>query len=297
MALEGNKYPKDKTIVDISHHNSDINFDIARQHVSMFIARTGDGHRVNTNGERQGVLDRKYKKFVADMKARGIPFGNYMFNRFSGVVSARQEAEDFWRVGDKDATVWVCDAEVSTAPNMKECIQVFINRLRELGAKKVGLYIGHHKYQEFGGASIDCDFTWIPRYGNKPAFACDLWQWTEYGNIPGVGKCDINVLYGNKGMDFFTKKDNSLNNGKVEINVGSVIQSGGVGWGSATEIAEALVNRGVAGRIEVQTDGIIYVVADKLSDIKLQELEHWMRSKGWAYSINGTWKDKNGNNL
>lgn len=285
MALEGNKYSKDKTIVDISHHNSDINFDIARQHVSMFIARTGDGHRVNTNGERQGVLDRKYKQFVADMKARGIPFGNYMFNRFSGVVSARQEAEDFWRVGDKDATVWVCDAEVSTAPNMKECIQVFINRLRELGAKKVGLYIGHHKYQEFGGASIDCDFTWIPRYGNKPAFACDLWQWTEYGNIPGVGKCDINVLYGSKGMDFFTNGGKEVakdeNEGKTKF---LNYRTGGFNGTALAHIAAFLMEtkfnytpfRGADGGIYFEIGGFTYGGAThKKMESFLKDNDYW----------------------
>lgn len=203
MTLESNKYPRESTIVDISHHNSDINFDEARNHVSYFIARTGDGLT---------VIDRKYKKFTDEMAAKGIPFGNYMFNRFRNTSEARREAEHFWNIGNKKATTWVCDAEVSTAPNMQQCIQVFCDRLRELGAKKVGLYIGHHKYGEFGGANIKgIDFVWIPRYGNTPSYKCDIWQWTEYGNIPGIGKCDINVLYGDKSMEFFTST------GKVEI--------------------------------------------------------------------------------
>lgn len=207
-------------IVDISHHNSDIDFDVARQHVGYFIARTGDGHRVNTNGERQGVLDRKYKQFTSQMKAKGIPFGNYMFNRFSGVASARQEAEDFWVVGDKAATSWVCDAEVSTAPNMLECIQVFVDRLRELGAKKVGLYIGHHKYKEFNGAAVkNVDFIWIPRYGAEPSFKCDLWQFTETGSIPGIGKCDINVsMNDSKPVSWYYQGSQSKQN---------IIQTGG----------------------------------------------------------------------
>lgn len=282
MALEANKYPKEKTIVDISHHNSDIDFDKAKEHVSMFIARTGDGHRYNSNGELQGVVDRKYKTFVANMKARGIPFGNYMFNRFSGVASAKQEAEFFWNYGDKDATVWVCDAEVSTAPNMKECIQVFIDRLKELGAKKVGLYIGHHKYQEFGGKDVNCDFTWIPRYGNKPSFACDLWQWTEYGNIAGIGKCDINVLYGDKPMSFFTEKEGAKETLVPALNKVVTYE---VGTNLIPTIQDKLAFLGYEASINFTGlgDGLVNIETSHQVGAELDKLTAWLDEQGWAY--------------
>lgn len=197
-SLENNRYSKEKTVVDISHHNNDINFDEARKHVGYFIARTSDGDGT------YGTKDRKYKKFTDEMSSKGIPFGNYMFNRFVSVADAINEANYFWSIGNKNATSWVCDAEVTTAPNMQECIQAFVNRLRELGAKKVGLYVGHHKYEEFGAKNIkNIDFVWIPRYGKQPNFTCDLWQWTEYGNIPGIGKCDINVIQNGKDLSVF----------------------------------------------------------------------------------------------
>ncbi len=30
--------------------------------------------------------------------------------------------------------------------------------------------------------------------GNKSAYSCDIWQYTETGNVPGIGKYDLNLL-------------------------------------------------------------------------------------------------------
>ncbi|MED3330390.1 N-acetylmuramoyl-L-alanine amidase, partial [Bacillus thuringiensis] len=32
---------------------------------------------------------------------------------------------------------------------------------------------------------------------------CDIWQYTDSGNVPGVGKCDLNRLVGNKSLSWF----------------------------------------------------------------------------------------------
>ncbi|MFY0127924.1 N-acetylmuramoyl-L-alanine amidase C-terminal domain-containing protein, partial [Bacillus cytotoxicus] len=83
----------------------------------------------------------------------------------------------------------------------------FIDELRRLGAQKVGLYVGHHMYAPFGMANVKSDFVWIPRYGgNKPAYECDIWQYTETGHVPGIGKCDLNKLIGNKSLAWFTNQ-------------------------------------------------------------------------------------------
>lgn len=269
--------------VDISHHNSDIDFDVARQHVGYFIARTGDGHRVNTNGDRQGILDRKYKKHVEQMKAKGIPFGNYMFNRFSGVASARQEAEDFWVVGDKAATSWVCDAEVATAPNMLECIQAFVDRLRELGAKKVGLYIGHHKYKEFGGSQVkNIDFVWIPRYGAEPSFKCDLWQFTETGSIPGIGKCDINVsMNPDKPISWYYQGEPQPQEPAKKM---FKVQTGGVAYSQIPELAQMLASTGVTGQVHVQLDGTAYATTDGFEAGTMDKFTAQLDSKNWWYT-------------
>ncbi|MFE8094033.1 N-acetylmuramoyl-L-alanine amidase [Bacillus toyonensis] len=178
-------------IVDISKWNGNINWDVAAPQLDFVIARVQDG---------SNYVDPLYKNYVQAMKARNIPFGNYAFGHFVSV----EEARDYWNRGDKSATVWVADVEVKTMNDMRAGTQAFIDELRRLGAKKVGLYVGHHMYAPFGMANVKCDFVWIPRYGGpKPAYPCDMWQFTEAGHVPGIGKCDINKLIGDKPLSWF----------------------------------------------------------------------------------------------
>lgn len=119
------------------------------------------------------------------MKQRNIPFGNYEFCRFVSIADAKKEVQDFWGRGDKSATVCVAVVEVKTMNDMRTGIQAFIDKSYHLGAKKVGLYVGQNMYAPFGMTNEKADFVWIPRYdGNKPAYPCDIWQYTETGNVP-----------------------------------------------------------------------------------------------------------------
>ncbi|MEK4779817.1 GH25 family lysozyme [Bacillus sp. FSL L8-0199] len=189
-------------VVDISKWNGDINWPIAKQYIDFIIARVQDG---------SNYVDPLYKGYVQAMKQHGIPFGNYAFCRFVSENDARIEARDFWNRGDKSATVWVADVEVKTMNDMRAGTQAFIDELRRLGAQKVGLYVGHHMYAPFGMANVKSDFVWIPRYGgNKPAYPCDIWQYTETGNVPGIGKCDLNQLIGDKSLSWFTGVEETM---------------------------------------------------------------------------------------
>ncbi len=90
--------------------------------------------------------------------------------------------------------------------DMRAGAQAFIDELKRLGAEKVGLYVGHHVYTQFNAGKINADFVWIPRYGlNKPAYPCDLWQYTETGRLAGVsGNVDLNRLNDSKSLSYFT---------------------------------------------------------------------------------------------
>ncbi|HDR6285599.1 TPA: N-acetylmuramoyl-L-alanine amidase [Bacillus cereus] len=188
--------------VDISKWNGNINWPVAKQHIDFIIARVQDG---------SNYVDPLYKGYVQAMKQHGIPFGNYAFCRFVSINDAKKEAQDFWNRGDKSATVWVADVEKETMDDMRAGTQAFIDELRRLGAKKVGLYVGHHMYAPFGMANVEADFVWIPRYGgNKPAYPCDIWQYTETGNVPGIGKCDLNELIGSKPLSWFTGVEQTI---------------------------------------------------------------------------------------
>ncbi|WP_429780665.1 GH25 family lysozyme [Bacillus wiedmannii] len=195
-------------IADISKWNGDINWDVAGPQLDLVIARVQDG---------SNYVDPLYNGYVQAMKSRNIPFGNYAFCRFVSINDAKKEAQDFWARGDKSAKFWVADVEVQTMSDMQGGTQAFIDELRRLGAKKIGLYVGHHTYDSFGARNIQADFVWIPRYGdNKPAYPCDIWQYTETGNVPGIGKCDLNSLIGDKPFSWFTGVDETIANSQYD---------------------------------------------------------------------------------
>lgn len=183
-------------IADLSHHNETINWSQASKELDLAILRVQDGST---------TIDTRYKEYVQGCKNYGVPFGSYAFCRFVSIEDAKVEARDFWNRSDKDSLFWVADVEVQTMGDMRAGTQAFIDELRRLGAKKVGLYVGHHTYEDFGASQISADFVWIPRYGAKPAYPCDLWQTTETGTLAGVvGDVDLDVLNGSKTLEWFT---------------------------------------------------------------------------------------------
>ncbi|EOV9525566.1 GH25 family lysozyme [Bacillus cytotoxicus] len=260
-------------IVDISKWNGNINWDVAGPQLDLVIARVQDGSR---------VVDHKYKEYVAEMKKRNIPFGNYAFCRFVSVEDARVEARDFWNRGDKEALFWVADVEVKTMGDMRAGTQAFIDELRRLGAKKVGLYVGHHTYKMFQADKIQADFVWIPRYGgNKPAYECDIWQYTETGHVPGIGKCDLNRLTGSKPLSWFNRKEGG--NAMVAGDDGRrKIKTGGLGYDAIKEVSEVLCSKGIKGAILFEGEAP-YVLTEKMSNPKMDEFTAWLDVREWYY--------------
>ncbi|MFO6688713.1 glycoside hydrolase family 25 protein, partial [Bacillus cereus] len=174
-------------IADLSHHET-VDWSVTGKVLDFAILRVQDGSR---------VVDREYKKNVTGCKAYGVPFGNYAFCRFVSENDAKIEARDFWERGDKDAKIWFADIEQDTMSDMRAGTQAFIDELYRLGAQRVGVYVGHHKYRQYQVDKLQrVEAVWIPRYGGKkPDFPCDIWQYTETGRLQGVsGEVDLNYL-------------------------------------------------------------------------------------------------------
>ncbi len=262
-------------IVDMSKWNGSPDWDTAAKHLDFVIARVQDG---------SNYVDPVYKSYVAAMKVRNIPFGNYAFCRFVSINDAKKEAQDFWNRGDKSATVWVADVEVKTMDDMREGTQAFIDELRRLGAKKVGLYVGHHMYEPFGMANVKSDFVWIPRYGGKkPAYPCDIWQYTETGNVPGVGKCDLNELIGSKPLSWFTITEQEQV--QAEVPKQNIIQVGAFSPYEVPDAMGALTSLKMTAMFHLQSNGLPYFVTDPTSDTQLKGMTDWLDRKEWWYEV------------
>jgi len=263
-------------IIDISKWNGNINWDVAAQQLDLVIARVQDG---------SNVVDHMYQSYVSEMKKRGVPFGNYAFCRFVSENDARVEARDFWNRGDKNALFWVADVEVKTMGNMLAGTLAFIDELGRLGAKKVGLYVGHHTYKEFQADKVNADFVWIPRYGgNRPVYPCDIWQYTETGNVPGIGKCDLNELIGNKSLSWFTGLEETIATSQYDSS-----------WFTKQDGVLTL-NTSIKLRTEPSTDAPVIATLNVGDEVKYDAFGYekdghvWLRQKrsdGYGYIASG----------
>lgn len=196
-------------IIDISHHQepSKINYDVLAKQIKLAIIRTQYGSK---------VVDRHYKTHHRELQSRGIPTACYAWVRGVSIEDMQTEATNFYnRTKEFNPTFWFLDVEEESMPNMRMGISAYVRKLRELGVKKVGAYIGHHLYKQFNLKVDEFDAVWIPRYGrndgtfnSSPEYPCDIHQFTDRGKLAGYGgHLDLNRLTGTKPLEYFAGKE------------------------------------------------------------------------------------------
>ena len=184
-------------IIDISKWQGDINFDKVAKEVALVIVRASCG----------SDKDIKFDEYAKAMVERKIPFGVYCYSYAGTTAKAKDEAQKIIKYASTYKPLfYVMDAEESKLTN--ETIKAFANELHAQGATKIGCYVAHNHYKDYGYDSLRSlfDFTWIPRYGSnngtiegsiKPSYVCDLWQYSSTAKINGIrGNVDINVITG-----------------------------------------------------------------------------------------------------
>lgn len=75
--------------------------------------------------------------------------------------------------------------------DMRAGTQAFIDELRRLGAKKVGLYVGHHVYEPFGMANVK-----VILYGFLGMAVINQYILVIFGNTPRqvMYRVSVNVI-------------------------------------------------------------------------------------------------------
>ena len=193
-------------IIDISHHQppNKINYDELAKQVKFVIIRTQYGSK---------LIDRHYKTHHREFQKRGIPTAAYAWVRGVSISDMEKEAEDFYnRTKEFNPTFWFLDVEEKSMGDMRAGVKAYQKKLRELGAKKVGVYIAHHLYKQFNIDVNDFDAVWLPHYGknngtvtSRPSYPCDLHQYTDRGRLKGYdGFLDLNRIVSDKPLSYFT---------------------------------------------------------------------------------------------
>ncbi|PFB50921.1 N-acetylmuramoyl-L-alanine amidase [Bacillus thuringiensis] len=272
-------------IVDISKWNGSINWDVAAAQLDLVIARVQYG---------SNLVDHLYSEHVAKSEQYGIPHAAYAYGCFVSVADAIVEAKDFLARVNPNAKFLVLDVEDDTVKSMKskgnlsdlaKASQAFIDTCKAAGWK-VGFYVAHHMYGDYNLQSVQADFIWLPRYGTndgipqkKPSYPCDIWQYTDNGYIDGIGKVDINLLQGNKTLDWFTGEKQSVANGGYQY-----VKSGGFGISLVQEALYAMNERGTKGQvISDPLTGLAYLQTEVLPNGELDKITSWMDERNWWY--------------
>lgn len=203
---------KNGAIIDISRWNTVANWEKLSKSVAFIILRCGVTYSADHELAGQMVIDQRFNEYARQCLANGIPFGVYYYGMASTPEQARQEAEKAYSFASKyNPLFYAYDAEEAVLTG--DSIVAFADRLRELGVRKVGCYIAHHRYRQYGVNTGKFDFIWIPHYGKNtgevlstPDFKCDLHQYSSRGRVNGMADdtVDVNRLMGTKPLSFFT---------------------------------------------------------------------------------------------
>ncbi|MCM3223325.1 N-acetylmuramoyl-L-alanine amidase [Bacillus cereus] len=268
-----------KHIVDLSKWNNKMNWPLAASQIELAICRVQYG---------SNLVDHLYNDHIANLEKYGIPHGAYAYGCFVSVADAIVEAKDFLKRVNPNAKFLVLDVEDDTVKSMKskgnlndlaKASQAFIDTCRAAGWK-VGFYVAHHMYGDYNLQGVQADFIWLPRYGTnngtpqkKPSYPCDIWQYTDNGYIGGIGKVDINLLQGDKTLEWYI--GTQVSNEPVRIKTGGF---------KDIVAAKELLEYAMVRKWWVEpflSEGEFHYITGGLYEPDASEFENWMKEHGW----------------
>lgn len=198
-----------KNGVDVSYANGKIDWEKAKKDIGFAIIRSSFG------SDLPGQTDNCYRQNAEGCIRSGIPFGTYHFAYFTDTKSAKNEADFAVRLADEYKThvrFIALDIEEDSvryasqcgaSPDWTECAAVFLERVKEAGYRPV-IYAN----QSWIVSMYDWDKLknyplWYAAPGaEKPAYRCDVWQYSWSGNISGInGNVDLDRCFEDKLFD------------------------------------------------------------------------------------------------
>lgn len=198
-----------KPIIDVSgwQFPSEMDYDVVAQSISAAIVRVYGGSQITkaNNASHTTGLDKSYKTHIQEFQKRDIPVAVYAYALGTSEKEMREEAREFYKAASPyNPTYYWVDIEEKTMSDMDKGVQAFQDELRQLGAKKVGLYIGTYFMEEQQISVKGFDAVWIPTYGNNTGYydaapqtdiAYHLHQYTDRGWISGFDHdIDLNQI-------------------------------------------------------------------------------------------------------
>lgn len=171
-----------KYMIDISHHNSVLDWEDFKQHCDALMIRIGHG----TSGE-----DRKWYYHIQSAMEYGIPFGVYLYSEAYDLEDFKKECQRLLKIPNTIlGGIPICmDQEVQRGAIFTPWLEYFSS----LKYPKKIWYTGDNFYRcNYASAAMkllenNADL-WIARYNNRtesPKTFCSIWQYTSTYQIWG----------------------------------------------------------------------------------------------------------------
>jgi len=190
--------------IDISHHQSSINWDI-------LIEKNKPDFIILKATEGSTHVDSKYSAYLKKSRELGIPVGAYHF--FSYQSNGRLQAKNFIENAKlTDGDIYpVLDVEfrknMQNKAWIKREIKSFCNEIKD----KYGVYPIIYCECDYYNKYLRNDFAnfnyWISDLYREPRCEYVIWQYTDKGLVHGIGNIDNNRFHRDKDItDFLISK-------------------------------------------------------------------------------------------
>lgn len=191
-----------KKIIDVSSHQKEINWDLAKDYIDGVILRIGYGSK---------NLDNKFEQYINEIKKLNIPYGIYLYSYAENGWEALDESKFILKIiNDYNLNptlgiyydieeFYIKGEKIKISSNTYEkVITKFINFLNKSGYNNIGIYTNNKLYKRKLNKQSKQYVTWLAQYNYYFNYQSSfkIWQYTDHGNIPGIEEnVDINIMF------------------------------------------------------------------------------------------------------
>lgn len=236
--------------IDVSDHQSIINWDLVKGNIDFAILRLGWIGNKNNH-----TLDKQFERNYSECKRLGIPIGVYLYCYSSSEETAKAGAN--WTVEKLkgktlELPVYIDMEDSSIANRGKDVLTnicIAFNSIIEANGRWAGVYANRNWFDNYlHKEEIKKRYTtWIAHYGlsgtDKYKGEYDIWQNSSSGKINGInGNVDTNYMH----RDLLTEiKGNNTTPAKPTKSVNEIVDEVIAGkWGVGEERKRRLTEAG-----------------------------------------------------
>lgn len=185
-------------LIDVSTHQGDIDWAVAKDHIDGAIIRCGYG------SDKKSQDDKKFVRNVEACIKYNIPFGVYIYSYAKTTNAAKSEAAHVLRLLEpyKDKIsypVYYDQEEAGSEVGAVERAIVF-GDIIEANGYWCGIYANQYWWRTYLKDKLDRFTKWVAKYSETPPVGIsgtyDIWQYSSKGSVPGIkGNVDMNICY------------------------------------------------------------------------------------------------------